>query len=265
MRLCVAQQQPGWPASPSSLLNSLIGSHPVKWRPQSPQQAQQPPHPFATQQVHRLPVNPGRTKLHLGFRLCMPEKGLSFLSGVRTCKKTCLQYRCVMLSQHPFRMLCAPCCDGCMSPPVPNRQPRFLTSADHGPQGIPLVSPAVKAQAEAAAAAHAQTLAEKLAMAARQVTTGGFAWKPSLMPHGGQAELRGLSMCTTRLIIASMYELVLLASKHLRSDELDAGLTRDSSHNGVVSRPRVQTGVSADVAQMVTLTQAMSNTAIALL
>ena len=36
-------------------------------------------------------------------------------------------------------------------------------------QGIPLVSPAVKAQAEAAAAAHAQTLAEKLAMAARQV------------------------------------------------------------------------------------------------
>ena len=37
-------------------------------------------------------------------------------------------------------------------------------------QGIPLVSPAVKAQAEAAAAAHAQTLAEKLAMAARQVT-----------------------------------------------------------------------------------------------
>ncbi len=46
------QQQPSWPASPSSLLNSLVGSQ-ARWPPQGTQHSQPPPHPFATQQVHR--------------------------------------------------------------------------------------------------------------------------------------------------------------------------------------------------------------------
>ncbi len=52
-RLFPPQQQPTWPASPSSLLNSLVGGQ-ARWPPQGAQHPQQQPHPFATQQVHSI-------------------------------------------------------------------------------------------------------------------------------------------------------------------------------------------------------------------
>ena len=145
------------------------------WRPQSAQQQQhqqqQPPHPFVTQQACCLRDTFTcccGSHVYCSARcMCLMEGSSRLLwpCSWQSCRFCSVRTRLPCLCAFPGILYFVKCsarwifvCGVLIAP-----------SCDM-PQGMPFVSTAVKAQAEAAAAAHAQTLAEKLELAARQVS-----------------------------------------------------------------------------------------------